>query len=131
MGSKTNYLEDAVLNFFLRNNAGSVTAPANVYVALFTAPPGETGGGTEVTGGSYARTVVTFSAPSPSGTTTNSADVTFPTATAGWGTVTDFAVFDASTSGNMLYYGTLTSSRVVLTGDVVKFVAGQLTITED
>lgn len=126
MGSKTNSFEDSVLNVLRGTNLNSITP----YVALFTAAPGETGGGTEVTGGAYARQSVTFGAPS-TGTMSNSADVTFPTATANWGTVTHFAIFDASTSGNMIYYGTLTTSRTISTNDVAKFTASSLTISED
>jgi hypothetical protein len=129
MGSKTDYLEHAVLNFFLANNSDGYTSPATVYVGLFTSATGEGGTGTEVTGGSYARVSVPFTVTVSSAT--NSGLVTFPTASADWGTITDFAIFDALTSGNMMYYGTLGTSRTVLNGDVVKFNPGQLVVTED
>lgn len=129
MGSKTNYLEHAVLNFWLGGNSDGYTAPSDGYVALFTSATDETGGGTEVTGGSYARQVCPFTVTNSSAA--NTSLVTFPTASADWGTITDFAVFDAVSAGNMLYYGTLGTPRSVLTGDVVKFNAGQLVITEE
>lgn len=126
MSALTNYAEDALGNHLLRNVA--LTSPTTVYVGLYTAPPGETGGGTEVTGGAYARQAVTFGAPATPGVFTNSADVTFPTATANWGTVTDFAILDAVSAGNMLIYGTLTASKIVNNGDVFKFLASNLTV---
>ena len=128
MGSKTDYLEHAVLNFWLAANGDGYTSPSTVYVALFTSATGEDGSGTEVTGGSYARVSCAFTVTNSSAA--NTSLVTFPTASADWGTITDFAVFDALTSGNMLYYGTLGTARNVLNGDVVKFNAGQLVITE-
>lgn len=126
--SKTNFLETQLLNHVLRNVPYS--APATVYVALFTAIPSETGGGTEVTGGSYARQAVTFAAPAPDAVT-NSVEVLFPVATAGWGTVTSFAIFDALTSGNMLYYSLLTTARTVLINDQFRFPVGQLEVREE
>ena len=126
--SKTNYLETQLLNHVLR--ATPYSAPATVYVALFTAAPGETGGGTEVSGGAYARQSVTFSVPAPD-SVSNTADVNFPVATADWGTVVAFAIMDAPSSGNMLYYATLTASRLVLTNDQFRFPTGQLICSED
>jgi len=127
MSAKSDYLEDAILNHVLRNV--SLTSPTTVYCALFTVAPTDSGGGTEVSGGSYARTAITFGAPS-GGVVSNSAAVTFPTATAGWGTVVAFAIFDLVAGGNMLYYGNLTVSKVVLTNDVFEFLTGQLSVTE-
>jgi len=126
--AKTDFLEDALVNHVLRNTA--YTSPTTVYVALFTSATDDTGGGTEVTGGSYARQSAAFDAPSPAGQTQNTSDITFPEATAAWGTVTHFAMFDAVTVGNMLYHGALTSSKVVDGGDTFKFAAGDLQIQE-
>jgi len=124
---KSNYLENAVVNHVLRNTP--LTSPTTVYLALFTSDPGEAGSGTEVSGGSYARQSVAFAAPSD-GVVTNSGLVTFPAATAGWGTVTHVAIFDALTSGNMLYYGPMSVSKLVSIGDVVTVAVGQLSVTE-
>lgn len=131
MSEKTDYLEEALIDHVLRNTA--LTSPTTVYVALFTSAPGETGGGTEVSGGAYARQSVAFAAPSQvsdAAETSNSSDVTFPEATADWGTVTDFGIFDASTGGNMFYYSPLDQSKVVSTGDTAKFSAGALKVSE-
>jgi hypothetical protein len=126
---KSNYLCAAILNNALRNTA--FTPPATVYVALFTATPSPSGGGTEVAGNAYARVSATFNNPSGGAATANSVDVIFSTPTpSGWGTVTHFAIFDAVSAGNMLYYAALTTPQVVGAGDVVKFATGALTITE-
>jgi hypothetical protein len=63
--SFSDYLEDAVLDHVFRNTA--LTSPTTVYVALYTATPSDAGGGTEVSGGSYARTAGTFGAASGGG----------------------------------------------------------------
>jgi hypothetical protein len=124
--SATTYLANKVLDHVLR--ATTYTAPAAVYAALFTTAPGVGGTGTEVSGNSYARVAATFSAAA-SGATSNSGTVTFPTPTGSWGTVTHFAIYDASTSGNMLAFGTLTASKSISSGDSVTFEAAALTAT--
>lgn len=126
--SKTDFLEDSMLNHILRNTP--YTPAATIYVGLFTATPGEASGGTEVTGNNYARKAVTFGAPS-AGTIANNADVVFDQASGAWGTISYFALFDAITAGNMLYYGALTSSKTINSGDQLKFASGGITITED
>ena len=124
---KTYYLDNNFLNHALRNVAW--VPPATVYVALYTVAPGVGGGGTEVAGGSYARQIVTFVSPS-NGSTASSADVLFPVATAAWGTVVAFAFLDAASGGNMLYFSTLSTPRVVQVSDQVRFPAGQLLCQE-
>lgn len=126
--SKSNYLEAQLLNHVLR--ATPYSSPSAVYVALFTVAPTESGGGTEVSGGSYVRQTVTFSAPAPD-SVSNTADVTFPIATADWGDVEAFALFDQPSSGNMLYFADLTAPRTINTSDQFRFPAGQLIVTED
>ena len=126
MSEMSNYLETALVNATLRNTA--YTSPATVYAALFTTDPTDAGSGTEVTGGSYARTAITFGSPS-NGVTTNSADVTFPTCTVAWGTVTHMGIYDASTSGNLLYHTPLDASNTVDSGDIFKISSGNLSVT--
>lgn len=125
MSDLSNYLENKLVDHVLR--ATTYTAPATVYVALFTAvTDAEAGTGTEVTGGAYARQAVAFDAPT-NGTTQNTSTVTFPTATADWGTVTHAALFDASTAGNALTaIKALAASKVVNTTDVIRFLAGEI-----
>jgi hypothetical protein len=126
MAEMSNYLENAVINAVLRNT--SYTSPATVYVALYTSDPTDADTGTEVSGGSYARTAVTFGAPS-NGVTTNSASVTFPTATASWGTVSYIGLRDASTSGNLLFHTALDEAKTVGTGDIFTISTGNLSVT--
>lgn len=126
MSAMSNYLENAIVNATLRNT--SYTSPATVYVGLFTTDPTDAGTGTEVSGGSYARQSASFAAPS-NGASATSADVTFPQATGSWGTVTHFGVFDASSSGNLMYHGALVTSKTIEIGDVFKISSGNLTVT--
>ena len=122
----SNFLENALINATLRNT--TYTSVATVYVSLWTSDPTDAGSGTEVSGGSYARTAVTFAAPS-NGVTTNNADVTFPTATASWGTVGWIGINDAATSGNLLYHTALDTAKAIDTGDIFKISTGNLSVT--
>ena len=122
----SNFLENALINATLR--ATTYTSPATVYISLWTTDPTDAGSGTEVSGGSYARTSVTFGAPS-NGVTTNSAAVEFPQATASWGTVAYFGINDASTGGNLLYHSPVTTSKTIDTGDIFKFASGSISVT--
>ena len=126
MSEMSNYLEQALINVTLRGTA--FTAPTTIYVALFTSDPTDAGTGTQVSGGSYVRTAVTFAAPSD-GISLSNADCTFPQATASWGTVSHIGLFDALTSGNMLYYTPLDVSKTIDTGDIFKIAAGSLSVT--
>lgn len=126
MAAFSNYLENALINGTLR--ATTYTAPTTVYVGLFTTDPTDAGSGTEVSGNAYARRAATFAAPSNGAASTN-ADVQFPQATGNWGTITHFAIFDALTTGNMLFHGALTTSKIINTGDVFKIASGSLTVT--
>lgn len=123
--SFTNDLETRILQWAF--TAGSPTRPTAWHVALFTAAPGEAGGGTEVSGGSYARLSATFTVSGD--LATNSGALEWPTAAADWGTISHVAVFDASSGGNMLAYAALTASKNITTGDVFRIPAGDLDIT--
>jgi len=127
--SFSNSAETLVLNWLF--TAGSATRPTAWYLALFTANPDEDASGTEVStsGTAYARQSVAFTVSG--NTASNSAAVEFPTATASYGTVTHVGVFDASTSGNLIAYAALTTSKAIDTGDVMRVPAGDLDITLD
>lgn len=136
MGSFSDYLEEALLNHVF--GSADYSPPATIYAALFTATPSDSGGGTEVTGGSYARVAITNNTTNFTGatgtsptTTTNSTAIDFPQATADWGTATSWGLFDASTNGNLLAWGALTTSRAILNGDTPSFQADALSITLD
>ena len=126
--SKSDYLEDKIINHVLRNTA--YTSPTTVYAALFTVTPSDTGGGTEVSGNGYARQSVAFDAPSPSGETQNTAAITFPTATGDWGTIVAWGLFDALTTGNLLYWSLLDADKLLTSGKSFKFDVGNIQINE-
>ena len=128
MAGFSDYLEDKVLDHVFGGNAYS--APSTLYVALYTVAPTDTGGGTEVSGGGYVRQSSAFTVSGTNPTTaSNSAAVEYPTATADYGTVVAVGIFDASSSGNLLAYANLTTSKVVSTGDVYRFNTGDLDVT--
>jgi hypothetical protein len=126
-GSFSDFLEDKVLKHVFTNTA--YTPASTLYVGLYTAAPSYTGGGTQVSGGSYARTAVTFSVSGTTTLCTNSAAVEFPTASASWGTIVAVGVFDASTGGNLLAWADLATNKTIDTGDVFRIATGDLDIT--
>jgi len=126
MAGFTDAFELLVLNLMRPSNDYT---SHNTMVALCTTAPTDAAAGTEVTGGSYARQQCDFSAAS-GGAMVNSADITFPTATADWGTVTHFELWNYAGTVR-LGWAALTASKNVLTNDVVKFVAGALSVTLD
>ena len=125
-GNLSNYLENKLIDHFLGTT--SYTMPADVYVALFTVTPGEAGGGTEVTGGSYARQVATFTSAS-GGATSNSGNLDFTGMPAA--TTVAIGIFDNLTSGNMLLYGSLTTNKTTDAGDTLRIATGDLDISID
>lgn len=155
MAALSDFMENKLIDWLLRAQAIGITGataaagtgPATTYVGLLTAAPSDTGGGTEVTGGSYARVAVTSSlanwagtqaaastsaSSGTSGTTSNNASITFPTPSANWGTVTHMGIYDASSAGNLLIYAPLTVSKTVNNGDAAPaFAAAALTFQID
>jgi hypothetical protein len=125
--SLTNTFETTTLTWLL--TASSATRPTAWYIGLFTAAPNDTGGGTEVSGVSYVREAVTFTVTGD--TASNSAAVEWPVAGGSWGTITDLAIFDAVTAGNMIGYATLTAAKTIATGDVFRVPVSELTVTLD
>lgn len=123
--SFSNYLETEILDHVF--GGAAYTAPSTLYVALYTATPNDSGGGTELSGSGYTRKSAAFT--TSGATTSNTGAVEYNTATGSWGTITHIGVFDAATSGNLLAYGALSSSKAVDTGDVFRIPAGDLDIT--
>lgn len=131
MASMSDYLENKLIDHCFRGQ--TFTVPATLYFALLTAAPSDSGGGTEVSGGSYARVAVTASlanfagsqsagsttaSSGTGGVTSNNGAITFsPAPTANWGTCTHWAIYDASSAGNLLFHGALTASKTVNNGD--------------
>lgn len=142
-GALSDYLENKVVDHVFRGTA--YTAPATIYVALYTSSCSDSAGGTEVSGGSYARGSLatgtttwantqasgTGASTGTGGTTSNSSTITFATPSAGWGLVTHIGMLDASTAGNLLVCTALTVSKTINSGDTVSFAAGALTVQVD
>ena len=146
MAQASNYLENKLIDHLVRS--GTFAKPAALFVALLTAAPTDAGGGTEVTGGGYARVAlppadtnwtatqggISGASTGTSGATSNAVVVTFPAPTADWGTaaapVTHFGLYDAATAGNLLVFAPLTTAREILAGDpAARFQSGALQIT--
>jgi len=132
MSAASDYLENAVLDHVLSNAA--FTQPSTLYLGLFT-ESGSTAAnleaGTltdEVGGGSYIRETISFD-PASAGSADSAATVTFTTATATWGEITHVAVMDASSGGNVLFYGAVTTPKTIESGDTFQVTAGNLTIS--
>lgn len=130
MGAASNYLELELLDHVFGKGAYT---PPTVYAALFTSNPDEDASGTEVSGGSYARksTVAGDWNAASSGAIDNANAITFTTATADWGLVTHVALYDAESAGHLLFYGELTDSKQVYSGDTVTIAAGDIEIQLD
>ena len=137
MSAASNYLENKVLDHVLR--VTSYTQPSGLYLALFTNTSGSAAANleagtltdeTSTSGTAYARQAVTFAAASGGSSATN-ATVTFPTATANWGTITHVAIMDGDTkgAGNVLFYGAVTTSKTIETGDTFQVSSGNLTVS--
>ena len=142
MSAASTYLEAKVLNHVL--TATAFTQPTTRYVALFNNTSGnalanlQNGTLTDevsTSGTAYARQSVTFAAASTSGsglsavtTSATNATVTFPTATASFGSITHVAIMDASTAGNVLFFGAVTTSKQIDTGDTFQITSSNLTV---
>jgi hypothetical protein len=129
---KTNFERNRTLD--LRYGDGTYSKPATVYVALFTAAPTVSGGGTEVSGGAYARVAVTNDVTNfpdaVAGVKSNGVALTFAQATAAWGTVVAAAIFDALTGGNMLDFAMLDAPKTIALGDTFSLPIGSVRLTE-
>src|SRR5688572_26617117 len=134
MANASDYLEVELRKHLFRT--GSFTKPTVLGVALFTVTPSDSGGGTEVTGGSYARVDVPpldanwSGASATNGLTDNVAAITFPVPTANWGVVVAFGIFDATSGGNLLVWGPITPNKTINNGDPAPaFAIGALDVT--
>ena len=128
MSALSDYAEKLVLDWLM--TTGAAPRPTAWYIGLFTAAPSDSGGGTEVTGSGYSRKTASFNAAAtPGGTTSNSAIVSWTAAGGNYGTVTHIGIFDASTGGNLIWQGGLTTPKTVNDGDTIQFSAGNLTLT--
>lgn len=135
MSAASNFLENKVLDHVL--TATSYSAPGTRYLALFNNTSGNAAANLEAgtltdevstSGTAYSRKAVTFAAAS-SGSSATNATVTFDAATASWGSITHVAIMDASTSGNVLFYGAVTTAKTIDTGDTFQVTSGNLTVS--
>ena len=142
MSAMSDYLENKMVDQLFRGQTAPTTS--TLYVALLTAAPSDSGGGTEVSGGAYARVAVTSSLTNWSGTqsagsttassgtggqTSNNIATTFPTPSSTWGTATHFGIYDASTGGNLLFHGALSIAKTINESDTVTFPVRTLSVT--
>lgn len=132
MPGKTQSHTDAVLNVLRGTNLTGVTP----YVGLLSvAPASDSASGTELSGNGYSRQSVTFGAPTAdTGNVrkiSNTNTITFGPATADWPQAVAFAIYDAATAGNMLYWDNLTTPKTVQNGDSAQFAVGALVVKED
>lgn len=124
------HLSRQVLNHFLRNQ--QITAPTQLFLALYTSNPTSEDTGVEITGGSYARMPITFTAPSADtgiNVVSNAAEIRFPVATDDWGTISHFGVRDAATGGNLFAFAAVPIPKLIEEGDEAKFIQNALTIS--
>jgi len=129
--TKTDFCEALFLNWLAR---GTAIPALTGYAAFFTVAPGEAGGGTESTYGSYARqplSAAVFASPSTGSTITNTSAITFPTNTGASQTIVAIGIFDALVAGNLLHYHVMSPTITVNNGDTPRFAAGQFVINED
>lgn len=125
--SLSNYAENLVLNWLL--TSASATRPSSFYVALSTADPTEDGSAIAEPADTYARQSATFTVTGNQAV--NASNIEFPEATASWGTITHYALFDAASGGNMLMHGALNTSKLITAGDVARFIPSSITFTLD
>jgi hypothetical protein len=107
-----------------------ISRPTTWFLALYTAAPNDAGGGTQVTGSGYSRQSITFAAGvSPGGTMASNNAQTFTASGGNWGSITHIGIFDASTSGNLLWHGPMTTPRTINDGDQLVFASGAVNLT--
>ena len=145
MSALSDFMENAIIDHIFRGQA--MPSLTNLHIGLLTAAPTDAGGGTEVSGGSYARVSVsralaswagtqsagsTTASTGTGGTTSNNGAITFPAPTGNWGSVTHFGIYDASSGGNLIGYGALGTPKTINNGDAApSFAIGALTFQID
>ena len=129
MSAASDYTENKVLDHALATAAW--TAPTNVYVGLHTSSPADDASGTgEISGNNYSRKVASF-ASATGGSASTSATITFDAATGTWGTISHIGIYDASSAGNLLFHGAVTTSKTIESGDTFQISSGNLSISLD
>jgi len=130
MGAFSDYLETKLLDYTLRGTG--YTAPTSVWVGLCTGACSSDSTAAEADAGTYARKQITFDAASTSSIKSNSATITFDPATGtSWGVISGYGIYDASSSGNLMYYSTLSTPVTCNVGDTLEFAGSAITVTLD
>lgn len=130
MSQASNYLEEAILNYFFRNQ--TVAQPTTLYLALYINDPTDADTGTEVSGGGYSRKQVTFEAPVQTGgkaVISNNAKIEFDIATTDWGSVTHWGIRTAASGGSLLCRGSFSRVENVQSGNRLTIEIGNLQIS--
>ena len=122
---KSNYLRQAVVKAAL--GEASFPSISNVYLALYTNDPTVSDTGTEVVGGSYARQQLSFASASNGSKVSNTSE-TFTNMPAT--TVTHWGIRDASSSGNLLYFGAFDIPIQLNAGNNLPIASGDIVIGE-
>lgn len=123
---KSSYLAEKIVEHIV--DEASYSAPATLYLALYTSDPTKDDTGVEVTGGSYARQAIAFD-PAANGEVASNAALSFTSMPAG--TVTHWGIRDASSGGNLLYFGSFDIPVAVTGGSTFTVASGDLSIKEE
>tara|TARA_S200002703_G_scaffold2711_3_gene4183 strand:- start:10 stop:402 length:393 start_codon:yes stop_codon:yes gene_type:complete len=128
MSALSDHAENLILNFLM--TSGTATRPTAWYVALYTVAPSDSGGGTEVSGNGYSRQAVAWdTATGTGGTTDNTGAISFTASGGNFGTIVAIGIHDASSGGNLLWHGALSTNKTVNDGDTLEFAAGAIDLT--
>jgi len=131
MTAASDYLEPEILDHVLGKGTRNFTSPANLYVALFTGSAGtnlEAGTlSNEVSDANYVRQSITFGAATSAGAA-NTNLITFAAAAADIGEITYMAIMDASTAGNVLFYGSITNPKTIFEDDSFQIPIGSVVV---
>lgn len=130
MAMASNWLEEAILNYFFRNQA--VAQPTALYLALYINDLTDADTGTEVSGTGYTRQQVTFGTPvqvGDKGVISNNQKIEFPVAGSDWGQISHWGIRSAQTGGNLLCRGSFSRVENVQTGNRFTIETGNLQVT--
>jgi len=132
VGAMSSHLATSLMDHVFGKGTWPASWPGSNYLCLLTAAADDADDGStlvEPVGNAYARVQILPAnmAVAANGQSVNAADLTFPTASGGdWGDIIGLAVCDASSGGNLLWYGLLDTPQNVANGVTAVFAAGDL-----
>jgi hypothetical protein len=124
VGALTTTADNKLLDHVLLTTSYTPSTPLKL--ALMTTNGSAGSAGTEATGGSYSRQTIAFSAAS-SGSAGNSGTVTFSSMPGS--TIVGLEIYDSAGSPVRLFWGALTVSKVLASGDSIAFPAGSIILS--